>query len=294
MTGESSMTVDHPESFAGTFSHHNCRLQDVQLHYVIGGRGEPVVLLHGWPQTWFEWRRVMPGLAERYTVIAPDLRGLGDSSRPDAGYDLRTLSGDIRRLVEHLGLGAVRLVGHDLGGPVAYAYAAQWPGDVKRLAVVDAPLLGVRVEGVEDLNHQLWHFAFHQAPDVPEALVAGRERMYLTWFYKTFAYDKAAVGEAEIAEYVRCYSAPGGLRAGFAHYRAFPEDGRQVGEWARTKLKMPVLALGGEFSLRDITLKLYEAVAEEVRGGVISQCGHWVAEERPDYLLDQLPSFFAP
>lgn len=287
------MTVDHPESFAGTFSHHTCRLEDVQLHYVIGGRGEPVVLLHGWPQTWFEWRRVMPGLAERYTVIAPDLRGLGDSSRPDSGYDLRTLSGDIRRLVEHLGLGAIRLVGHDLGGPVAYAYAAQWPGDVAALAVVEAPLLGVRVEGVDDLNHLLWHFAFHQAPDVPEALVAGRERTYLTWFYKTFAYDKAAIGEEEIAEYVRCYSAPGGLRAGFAHYRAFAEDARQVAEWAKTKLKRPVLALGGELSLGVITMKLYGAVAEDVRGGVIPQCGHWVAEERPEYLIDQLFTFFA-
>ncbi len=137
------MTAD----LAGTFSHHTCQLDDVQIHYVIGGRGEPVVLLHGWPQTWFEWRLVMPGLAGRYTVIALDLRGLGDSSRPDSGYDLRTLSGDIRRLVRHLDLGAIRLVGHDLGGPVAYAYAAQWPGDVVNLAVVEAPLLGVQVRG---------------------------------------------------------------------------------------------------------------------------------------------------
>ena len=234
------MTAD----FDDKFSHHVCRLDDVQIHYVMGGEGDPVVLLHGWPQTWFEWRRVMPALAGRYTVIAPDLRGLGDSSRPDTGYDLRTLSGDIRGLVEHLGLGPIRLVGHDLGGPVAYAYAARWPGDVVALAVVDAPLLGVKVEGVDDLNHMLWHFMFHQAPDVPEALVSGRERTYLTWFYKTFAYNKGAIGEEEIAEYVRCYSAPGGLRAGFAHYRAFPEDARQVAEWARTKLKLPVLALG--------------------------------------------------
>ena len=130
------MTVDQVGSFAGTFSHHNCHLDDVQIHYVIGGRGDPLVLLHGWPQTWFEWRRVMPTLAEKYTVIAPDLRGLGDSSRPVTGYDLRTLSGDIRGLVRHLGLGSIRLVGHDLGGPVAYAYAAQWPGEVLALAVV--------------------------------------------------------------------------------------------------------------------------------------------------------------
>lgn len=288
------MMVGLDVSFAGTFSLHVCQLGDVQIHYVIGGRGEPVVLLHGWPQTWFEWRRVMPGLAERYTVIAPDLRGLGDSSRPVAGYDLRTLSGDIRRLVEHLGLGEIRLVGHDLGGPVAYAYAAQWPGDVVNLAVVEAPLLGVQVEGVDDLNHRLWHFMFHQAPDVPEALVAGRERMYLTWFYKTFAYDKGAIGEEEISEYVRCYAAPGGLRAGFAHYRAFPEDGLQVAGWAKSKLKMPLLALGGESSLGEITMKLYGAVAADVRGGVIPQCGHWVPEERPDDLTNQLLAFFAP
>ncbi len=287
------MAEDRAGSFAGTFSHHTRPLGDVQIHYVIGGHGDPLVLLHGWPQTWFEWRRVMPALAERYTVIAPDLRGLGDSSKPDTGYDLRTLSGDIRRLVEQLGLGPIRLVGHDLGGPVAYAYAAQWPGDVAALAVVDAPLLGVDVEGVGDLNHRLWHFPFHQAPDVPEALVNGRERIYLTWFYKTVAYDKGAFGEEEIGEYVRCYSAPGGLRAGFAHYRAFPEDARQVAEWAKTKLKLPVLALGGELSLGELTPKLYAAVAEDVRAVVIPQCGHWVAEERPDFLVDQLLAFFA-
>ena len=113
------MTADLARSFADTFSHHVCQMDDVQLHYVMGGSGEPLLLLHGWPQTWFEWRRVMPALAGRYTVIAPDLRGLGDSSRPVVGYDLRTLSGDIRGLVEHLGLGPIRLVGHDLGGPVA-------------------------------------------------------------------------------------------------------------------------------------------------------------------------------
>ncbi len=139
-----------------------------------------------------------------------------------------------------------------------------------------------------------WHFRFHQAPDVPEALVSGRERTYPAWFYQTFAYDKGAIGEEEIAEYLRCYSAPGGLRAGFAHYRAFPEDGRQVAGWAKIKLKMPVLALGGEWSLGEIARNLDGAVAEDVRGGVIPQCGHWVAEERPDYLVDQLLAFFAP
>lgn len=276
----------------GSFSHHVCTLGDVRIHYARVGSGEPVVLLHGWPQTWYEWRRVMPALAGRYTVIAPDLRGLGDSSRPTTGYDLATLSGDIRGLVGSLGLGRVRLVGHDLGGPVAYAYAAQWPGEVEALAVVDAPLLGVQVEGVEDLNHALWHFAFHQAPDVPEALVTGRERSYLTWFFKTFAYDKAAIGEAEIDEYVRCYSAPGGLRAGFAHYRAFADDARQVAEWAKTRLKLPVLALGGELSLGETTAKLYRAVADDVQGEVVPQCGHWVAEEKPHYLADRLLRFF--
>ncbi len=137
---------------AGKLSHQVCRGDDVQIHHVIGGEGDPVVLLHGWPRTWSEWRRVMPRLAERHRVIAPDLRGLGDSSQPDSGHDLLTLSGDVRGPVDHLGLGPIRLVGHDLGGPVAYAYAARRPWDVERLAVVDAPLLGVQVEGVEDLD----------------------------------------------------------------------------------------------------------------------------------------------
>lgn len=274
------------------FTHHTFRHGGVDLHYVTGGGGPAAVLLHGWPQTWLEWRRAMPLLAARYTVIAPDLRGMGDSSKPEAGYDLATLAGDVRSLLSSLGVDKARVVGHDLGGPVAYALAALHPGLVERLAVVEAPLPGVSVPGLAEETERYWHMGFHQAPDVPEALIAGRERMYLTWFFKTFAYDKAAVGPEEIDEYVRCYSAPGGLRAGLAYYRHLPVWAGQVAEWARTKLTTPVLALGGEMVLGDLPLRLMREVASDVRGGVVPNCGHWVAEERPDYLADQLLEFF--
>lgn len=275
-----------------TFTHHTSRQAGVDLHYVTGGGGPAVVLLHGWPQTWLKWRWVMPLLAQKYTVIAPDLRGMGDSSKPEDGYDLATLAGDVRSLLRSLGVERARVVGHDLGGPVAYALAALHPGEVERLALVEAPLPGVSVPGLAEETARYWHMGFHQAPDLPEALIAGRERLYLTWFFETFAYDKAAVGPAEIDEYVRCYSGPGGLRASLAYYRHLPVWAGQVAEWSRTRLPMPVLALGGELVLGDLPLRLLREVASDVRGGAGPRCGHWVAEERPEYLAEQLLAFF--
>lgn len=284
------MVVEGRDSLA----HHTATANGVRLHYVEAGRGEPVVLLHGWPQTWREWRNVIPALASEHRVIAPDLRGLGDSERPAAGYDAVTLAADVGELLAGLGATPAHVVGHDLGGPVAYALAATRRDAVRTLALIECPLPGVGdpVTAIPATGEPAWHFAFHAARDIPEALVAGRERLYLTYFYRHFAYDPSAIGDDDIAEYARCYAAPGALRAGFEQYRAMPETAAALAELAKTPLDIPVLALGGAACLGDAVLASARRVAQDVRGGTVPRSGHWVAEERPDYLAEQLRAHF--
>jgi pimeloyl-ACP methyl ester carboxylesterase len=276
--------------FERIFSHHTADVNGVRLHYVRGGQGDPIVLLHGWPQTWYEWRHVMPGLAQQYTVIAPDLRGMGDSEIAANGYDKRTLASDIYELVRQLGFRQILLVGHDLGGQVAYAYACDRPQDVSRLAILEAPIPGL--PGWEEAKAATWHFAFHSIPDLPEALVEGKERFYLSWFYRHYAHNPNAIAPEDIDEYVRTYSAPGKMQAGFDYYRAFSEDAKHNQKFVDAKLEMPVLALGGEDCLNDFPLRQLETVAINIRGGGIPRAGHWIAEECPDYLNQELFNFF--
>ena len=278
----------------GPMQHHHADLGDVRLHYVTEGSGFPVVLLHGWPQSWYEWRHIIPGLAERFQVIAPDLRGLGDSSRPAGGYDKKTVGGDIWRLVHNvLGLSEFYLVGHDWGGPTAYAVASAHPEAVRKLAILDVTIPG---DGSPNISQggRRWHHAFHQTLDLPEALIAGREEIYLGWFYRN--YGARPLDDAEIAEYLRTYRQPGALRAGFSYYRAIPTDitDNAAKIAARFKLPMPVLALGGDRSWgRGMeVVESLRRVASDVRGGVIENCGHWMPEEQPEALLRQLLGFF--
>ena len=272
-----------------TFSHHTASVNGIKMHYVIGGEGDPVVLLHGWPQTWYEWHRVMPALAKNYTVIAPDLRGLGDTSKPSTGYDGDTTAEDIYQLVSQLKLGQkIYLVGHDIGVHTAYSYASTHPNNVSKLVILDVPVPGFYPAGFEDC---CWWFSFHQTPDIPEVLTAGKEREYLSWFYTTFAYNPEAITESDIDRYVSSYSAPGGMRAGFEYYRAFPITVEQNKEHAGIKLSMPVLALGGEYT-GNAALTSMKSLATDVRGGIIPNSGHWIAEEQPDYLSKELTKFF--
>lgn len=281
-------------SSAISITHAFAELDEVMLHYVTAGKGPPVVLLHGWPQTWFEWRHVMPALAEHYTVIAPDLRGLGDSSRPLQGYDKQTVARDIWQLVNGtLGHDRFFLVGHDWGGPTAYALATQHPEAVRRLAIVDVVIPGDG--GDFSQGGRRWHHQFHMTPDLPEALTQGREDVYLAWFYRTFSHRPDAIGEEDLQEYLRTYRQPGAMRAGFAYYRALAQDAADNRAIiARMKLQMPVLAIGGakargrahepEQSLR--------RVAIDVRGVVVPDCGHFVADEQPEILASLLLDFF--
>lgn len=280
--------------------HHYAELGEVMLHYVTAGQGPPVVLLHGWPQTWWEWRHTMAALAPHYTVIAPDLRGLGDSSRPLGGYDKRMVAGDVWRLVSQtLGHQRFRLVGHDWGGPTAFALAADHPDAVQQLAIVDVVIPGCG--GDFSQGGRRWHHQFHITPDLPEALVQGRERLYLRWFYQTFAYFPGAIGEADLDEYVRTYSQPGAMRAGFAYYRAIAEDAKANAAQLATgfRLPMPVLAVGGANSYphargrgREVEESL-RRVARDVTGAVIPDCGHFVPEEQPTAFNRLLLEFFA-
>src|ERR671925_301104 len=264
-----------------TFSHHTASVNGIQMHYVIGGHGDPVVLLHGWPQTWYEWRHIMPALAKNYTVIAPDLRGLGDSSKPFWGYDGNTTAEDIYQLVSQLGFNKIFLVGHDIGSQTAYSYAAAHPSNVSKLVIMEYSLPGV-LPKEQELEAPLWWFGFHQMPDVPEALPAGKEREYLSWFYRGLAYNPEAITEADIDEFVVHYSAPGGMRAGFEYYRAFPIDAEQNKELSsKTKLEMPVLVLGGDIYPAlggdfpgNFALNSTQPVAQNVRGVVVPLSGH--------------------
>jgi pimeloyl-ACP methyl ester carboxylesterase len=272
-----------------TFSHHIASVNGIQLHYVIGGHGDPVILLHGWPQTWYEWRHVMPALAKNYTVIVPDLRGLGDSSKPLTGYDGKTTAEDIHQLVSQLGFRDIFLVGHDFGVQVAYSYAAAHPNEVRRLVILDVPIPGI---GPGQNITGLWWAQFHMVRDIPEMLVEGHEREYLTWFYR-YTCNPTAITKEDIDEYVSHYSAPGGMRAGFEYYRALFDDVKQNKEYSRVKLPMPVLALGGKCSFGTAALDSMRLLATDVSGSIVPDSGHWIAEERPDFLVGQLLKFFA-
>jgi pimeloyl-ACP methyl ester carboxylesterase len=270
-------------------------LGDVLIHYATAGSGPPVVLLHGWPQTWYEWRHVVPALAARHTLVMPDLRGLGDSSRPEAGYDKRTVAHDVWRLMhERLGYERFFAVGHDWGGPTAYALAAAHPDAVRRLVILDVVIPGDG--GDFSQSGRRWHHAFHMTPDLPEALVHGRERLYLSWFYRSFGHRPDAIGEADIDEYARTYTQPGAMRAGFAYYRALPRDISDNASFiARFKLPMPVLAVGGANG-RGRGAEVGDSlkrVAHDVHAEIFSECGHWIPEEQPERLARALLAFLA-
>ena len=267
----------------------------LRLHHVSDGDGaRTVVLLHGFPQTWWEWRHVMPALVEAgFRVVAPDYRGAGHSWRPAGGYDKRTMASDIRRLLrEHLGVdGPVVVVGHDIGLMVAYAYAQAHRDGVSHLVVVDAPLPGTAVFDRLRSDPRVWHFAFHGARDVAEALVAGRERQYLQAFFNARNSDPSAV---DLEPYVDAYSAPGAMRAGFELYRAFDQDAQDNrAALARNgKLAMPVLAVGGEISTSGALVEdMMREFAEDVTGLRVPGTAHWIPEENPDALVSGLLEF---
>jgi pimeloyl-ACP methyl ester carboxylesterase len=282
-----------------TFSHHMAIVNGIQLHYVMGGQGDPVVLLHGWPQTWYAWHKVMPALARNYTVIAPDLRGLGDSSKPVTGYDGNTTAEDIYQLLTQLNLdGKIYLVGHDVGAQTAYSYTAIHPNNVSKLVIMDFIFPGFYPPNLEGVC--CWWFSFHQTRDIPELLTAGNEREYLSWYYRGLSYNPEAITEADIDTYVSSYSAPGGMRAGFEYYRVFPINEEQNKALSETKLQIPVLALAGDIypalggdAPGNFALESTQDLAENIKGVIVPLSGHYMPEEQPQFVVEQLTKFFS-
>lgn len=253
----------------------------VRLHYAIGGQGPPLLLIPGWPQTAHTWYKLMPELARHFTVIAVDPRGLGDSSRPVSGYDTNNVARDLHELMQSLGHRRYSVVGHDLGMWIAYPLAAMYPGEVDRVVMSEA--------GIPGLDPQRsWHFAFNQLVDLPEILVDGKEKPYIEWIITSFAFRPTDV---DIDEYVRAYSKPGAMRAGFAYYRAIPQSAEQNKQHALKPLRMPVLTVGGEHS-RGVGLKeMLMPVATDVEAAVVAGSGHYPQEEAPAEMLRAILPF---
>jgi pimeloyl-ACP methyl ester carboxylesterase len=262
----------------------------LKLHYLTAGRGPAVILLHGYTQTSRMWRPVIPLLAKKFTVIAPDLPGIGDSSIPPDGLDMKTSAIRIHDLARQLGVQKARVVGHDIGLMVAYAYAAQFPAEVEKLVVMDAFLPGV--PGWEDVYNSpdIWHFRFNGP--TPEALVRGRERAYFDYFWNDFAADKNhSIPEADRAAYTAAYARPGRMRAGWAYFVSFQQAAKDFGQLSQTKLNFPVLAIGGGKANGDVLVKQMKLVASNVTAIILKDTGHWVLEERPKETTDALLSF---
>ena len=292
-----------PVEFWKHFQHGTAMVAGVRLHYVEGGSGPPVLLLPGWPQSWYAWRLVMPVLAAAgRRVIALDPRGMGDSGRPSSGYDMRSVAAEVHGFATALGLEAdagLDVVGHDLGTWMGHAYAADWPGSVRRLAVLDAALPGVTPPpaGIPsaEANLKTWHFAFNRLDDLPEVLIQGREREFLTWLFASKSARAWRIGRDGLDEYVRVRAAPGALRAALAYYRAaFSPDVLAQGKArAETRLSIPVLALGAETGVGDMLVNTMRLVATDVRGGTVGDCGHYMPEERPGTVAAELIRFLS-
>ena len=267
----------------------------IRMHYRMAGSGEPVVLLHGFPETSNAWRKVMPALAAHYTVLAPDLRGFGDSDRPETGYDKRTVSEDVHQLVHHLGLGPINLVSHDVGMMVGYAYACAYPSEVKRLVLMEAALPGLGLEKLYDADKypRMYHLPLFEAPNgLAEALITGREAMFVRHFMRQQAYNTAALEDDVLNDYADKLAAPGALRGGIAYFRAHKIDAEQNRKNATMKLQMPVLTIGGTASFGADLEGEISPLARKLRAVMIEECGHYVAEEQPARLVDELLMFF--
>ena len=270
-------------------------LGDGIVHYLTAGKGEPLVLLHGIPQTSYEWRYVIPMLEDKFQIIAPDLRGLGDNTRAANGFDKKTVASDVWRLLhDHLKIDEFNLVGHDWGGPTAFALTCAHQEAVRKLAILDVAIPG---DGADfSQNGRRWHHAFFSTAHLPEALLHGREDIYINWLFENYSYLPNSISEEDRKEYLRTYSKPGAMTALFEYYRALPQDAKDNQEFIAThgKLKMPVLALGGDKSFgRGIeTLESMQRMAVNVTGGLVPNSGHWVTEEQPEFVAKALRDFF--
>jgi pimeloyl-ACP methyl ester carboxylesterase len=280
-------------SLPGGFRSAFAQVNGVRLHYVAGGRGEPLILLPGWPETWWQYHRIMPTLAKRYRVIAVDLRGMGGSDKPQGGYDKKTMARDIHELVRALGYRQAHIAGHDIGAMVAFSFAANHPEATKSLTLMDVshpdeslyqiPMLAPPGQPVH-----VWWFAFNQVATLPEQLLTGRARFLVDWMFDHLLADPASIGDRDRAIYAAAYDRPEAIRAGNGWYQAFGQDIEDQKSYG--KITAPTLGLGSEFNY-DYLAAVLPSKAVDVRVRKVAGSGHFVAEEQPQTVIDELQAF---
>ncbi|MFE6486233.1 alpha/beta fold hydrolase [Streptomyces sp. NPDC057757] len=294
MTNLSSLPL--PDGFLDVFTSRIVEVNGLRLHAVTGGAGPALLLIGGWPQTWYAWREVMPALARRHTVVAVDSRGAGLSDKPDDGYDAGTLAADLVALMAALGHDRFDVVGHDIGTWTAYALAADHPERVDRLAILEAVIPGLTPSpplfGPAAANLKLWQFGFNRLTDLNEELVRGQERLFFGWQFATKAATRTAIPAYAVDVYVDAITAdPRALRASFAYYRALDETIAQNEQRGKTRLTLPVLALGGALWSGANAAQTMRLAADDVTEVVLDGCGHYPAEEQPARFVEILEDF---
>ncbi|HKR81622.1 MAG TPA: alpha/beta hydrolase [Candidatus Saccharimonadales bacterium] len=282
------------------FEHQTAEVNGINVHYVIGGSGAPLLLWHGFCETWYCWRKIMPELAKRFTVIAPDMRGFGDSGKPEGKYDARLLATDLYQLVQQLGFEKLGIVAHDMGAPAALMFAAEHPEMVQGLVYLEEPVLtkatmadihAFTPEAVQ--NGLLWWWRFAFAYDLPETLLAGKEQEFLAWFHQHGTFDPGAVEKEAAREYLRTFASTEGIRGAFGVYRGIFDTIEQTETLTgEHKITVPVLGLGGAKGKGDQVAHQLRQVARHVSGGTVENCGHFVADEQPEVLIKHVLSFF--
>ncbi|MFE1835716.1 alpha/beta fold hydrolase [Streptomyces sviceus] len=285
-----------PAGFTDTFTSHTVKAGDLTLHAVVGGDGPPLLLLPGWPQFWYSWRLVMPALAEHFTVVAPDLRGMGASDKPATGYDAATLADDMAELMTALGHERFAVVGYDLGMLVGYALAASHRESVTRLAVSEAVIPGISpsppLMSDPTTNEMLWHFAFNRLANINERMVAGREEIYFGHTFTSKTAAPGAIPQQAIDVYVDSLRDPAALHASFEYYRTLDESAQQAQRWRdEGPLTIPVLAIGGQYSTGTMPKETMSTLATDVTGLVLPGAGHFLPEEVPQELAKALLNF---
>jgi pimeloyl-ACP methyl ester carboxylesterase len=277
-----------PDGAASRFA----TVNGVKLHYVIAGSGDPVLLVHGWPETWYAWRKIIPVLAARFTVVAPDMRGYGDSGRPSGGYDKVTVATDLHELMRLLGFGPVHLVAQDMGGPVGYAYATSFPADVRDFVFIESAIPGFGLEASMDVAHGgSWHMGFNMAQGINELLVAGRERPFIEYFYRRGTLHPDALTPDDIDEYARSY-ADGGLVASFNYYRTLLDDAKVNREKLGAKrLTIPVLSLAAAQGLGDLSHGSIAQLADSIERRTIAEARHFLVQDQPRAAAEAILGF---
>ncbi len=281
----SSKAADLPKGAESQFA----QVNGIRLHYVKMGAGPLLILLHGWPQTWYEWRKVMPALASKFTVVAPDLRGLGLSEKTQTGYDKHTIAHDVAALIQHLGERPAIVVGHDMGGKVAYVLSLLYPELVTKLILVDCMPPGT--ENMDPAKGGMWHYGFHMAAEFPEMLTKGREREYISAQMATWLYQKDAITQNALDEYAKHYASPGGMTAGFNYYRTLLDDAKFLTAYTDRKFAMPILTVAGRYGVSDNLFKAMMQKADNLKGVIAEESGHFVPEEAPVFLTEQILKF---